>query len=177
MTACKSQGYTGVLLLCNNLRSKAVTSSDVLWRLQAILIDNILIFGRRQHDFLSPANRCWFRLFQRVWSDPTTGPVSVPFLSVSLICISPHIEGRKKRNFSERLNALFGEWVSLIRMQYPGDMSGNPPLLSAQLQPTVKVFRLFGLPLIDYSYMCTVSEHTTAFSITGPAASRFFFFS
>lgn len=97
MTACKSQGYTGVLLLCNNLRSKAVTSSDVLWRLRAILIDNILIFGRRQHDFLSPANRCWFSLFQRVWSDPTTGPVSVPFLSVSLICISPHIEGEKKK--------------------------------------------------------------------------------
>lgn len=96
MTACKSQGYTGGLLLCNNLRSKAVTSSDVLWRLQAILIDNILILGRRQHDFLSPANRCWFCLFQRVWSDPTTGPVSVPFLSVSLICISPHIEGKKK---------------------------------------------------------------------------------
>lgn len=82
---------------------------------------------------------------------------------------------RGKKNFSELLNALFGDWVPLIRMQCPGDMSGNPFLLSAQLQPTVKVLRLFGLPLIDCSYMCTVSEHTTAFSITGPAASRFFF--
>lgn len=86
------------VLLGNNLRPKAVTSYDVLWRLQqAILIDHIPIFGRRKHDFLSLVNRCWFCLFQRVWSDPKTGPVSVPFLSVTLICISPHIEREREK--------------------------------------------------------------------------------
>lgn len=97
MTACKSTGLHRGLLLGNSLRPKAVTSYDDLWRLQqAALIDHIPIFGRRQLDFLSLVNRCWFCLFQKAWSDPKTGPVSVSFHSVTLICISPHIERKKK---------------------------------------------------------------------------------
>lgn len=175
MTACKSQGYTG---LCFSSTTFVQKPSHHTMFSGGYTKQSWSIIFRYLVDVNTISSQMQVVSFAEGLIRPITGPVSVPFLSVTLICISPHIE--RKKNFSELLNALFGDWVSLIRMQIPSDMSGNPPLHSAQLQPTVKVFRLFRPRLNPFDRLKFHVHGTWTYhgvSITGPAASRFLFFS
>lgn len=125
-------------------------------------------------------NRCWFCLFQRIWSDPKTGPVSVPFsLGNVNLYFSSHRERKKKTSPSYRMRfsatgCPWSEckfqviWVEILRYFQP-----SWSLLSKSfgfLDP-------LRIRLIDYRYMCTVREHTTAFqSQVQRRAVCFFFF-
>lgn len=103
------------------------------------LINNIL-FSADVRIISSPRQQMLVLCFFFGGFDQTQkkGPFSVPFfsLSVTLICISPHIG---KASPAEQ-KAAFGSWMSLNIAQYPGDIRGNPPLFSrlAQVQPAVK---------------------------------------
>lgn len=143
ITACKSQGYTGVCFSGTTFVQKSSHHtmfsggySKQSWSIiSRYLVDvntillSLVVLSFREGS-IRPENR------------PSIRPLSLGNVN---LYFSSHRE--RKKNFSEPLNALFGDWMSLIRMQIPGDMSGNPALLLAQLQPTVKVFRLFGPPL------------------------------
>lgn len=141
MTACESSGYTGASfsitttvlqirhIIYTDFFSSSSSSLSLMW---ATFINNILFFLADVKIISSPRQQMLVLLFQRrVWPDPKKGPFSVLFslslsLSVTLICISPHI-GKLLRASKEE--AFSGSWMSLNITQYPGDIRGNPPVI------------------------------------------------
>lgn len=175
MTACESSGFTGASSLDHKSSHiiHRISAGCRRWCLATFIINNILFLADVKMISSPRQNRCWLlALFcRRVWPDPKKGPFSVLFLSVTLICVSPHI-GKAK--------AAFGSWMSLILTRYPGDIGWNPPLFPrlAQVQSAVKSLSfLYSLwiRMVDYGYMCMIHERTAVRSSADPAARRSFF--
>lgn len=95
MTACESSGYTGASFSHTGEPSfRSVTLPILLWlssSMLATLLNNIPASER----YPLPVNRHWccFSL-QGFDQTPKKGPFSVLFLSLTLICVSPHIGKR-----------------------------------------------------------------------------------
>lgn len=159
MTACESSGYTGA--------SFSITTRQeytVFLGAGGVVINNILFLAE---IISSPRPQMLVLCF---FSEGLTrpqkkrGPFFVLFLSVTLICISPHI-GKQRR-------LVFGSRMSLNITRYPGDTGGKkPPLFPrlAQVQPAVKSLRFvysLWIRTADYGYMCMIHEHTAVLSVT-----------
>lgn len=116
-------------------------------------------------------------VFGGVSPDPKQAPSPSLFsLSLTLICVSPHI--------GKLLCASTGCFWQLGVLEHNVVSrwywwKSNPPLFSrlAQVQPAVKSLGFLysrWIRMVDCGYMCMIHEHTAAFSITDPTATRLF---
>lgn len=124
--------------------------------------------------FPLPVNRRWCWLLRRVWPDPKTGPFSVPFLSVTLICISPHIGKllRASKGGFWQLDVL--EYNAMSRRYW---WKSSVIFLFGAGTARCQVSRLFVFPLNPYGRLWLHvhdTEHTAVFSITDPTARHLF---
>lgn len=93
MTACESSGYTGASFS----NTTVFQIRHIIHRfLEVVVVDvsnliYIILFSADVKIVSSPRQQMLVLAFSEGLTRPKKGPFSVPFLSVTLICISPHI--------------------------------------------------------------------------------------